>query len=133
MWKYRCIWNLISKSLRMMINFLSQWFPSIFILQWSISRNIRIEILIQIREMKSERPLSLYHSKKLRHFDVIVLFFNRYITYDVQIFRDHYVPLDTFNDKVILRVLVTVQLCNVGSHDVIIFCLLRYDIIKCRY
>ena len=40
---------------------------------------------------------SLYHSKKLRYFDVITLFFNGYVTYDIQIFRDHYIPLDILN------------------------------------
>ena len=59
MWKYRSIiWNLIPKSLKMIINFFSQWFSSIFISyndRWSISRDIRIEIFIHIQGVKSEK------------------------------------------------------------------------------
>ena len=48
----------MSKSLKIMVNFLFRWFTSIIILQWSRSRELRIEILIHIRGMKNE--LSLY-------------------------------------------------------------------------
>ena len=78
MCKYRSkTWDLISKSLKIIINLFFWLFSLSFILKWSISLDLIIKILIQILGMKNER--SLYD---IQHYDI--MFCTLSLQYDTQ-------------------------------------------------